>query len=51
MTVETPTVKEKDFKNLDAALDFARFAEPQWLSIEQIANGVRMTYQGNKGEI
>lgn len=53
-------VSTKMFKNLDAALDFCRFAEPESMSIERIyqgvANGVhevvgyQLTYTGSKGD-
>lgn len=58
--VFTPNIKTKMFKNLDAALDYCRFAEPSSLAIETIyqgiANGVseivgyQLTYAGSKGE-
>lgn len=55
MQVDTPVVKSRDFKNLDAALDYCRFAEPQELSIKRVVQdnvvtGYQLVYTGSKGE-
>jgi hypothetical protein len=55
---ESP-VMSKLFKNLDAALDFCRFAEPEEMSIRRIYRGgqgwsevvgYELSYVGSKGE-
>lgn len=58
--VFTPNIKTKMFKNLDAALDYCRFAEPTSLAIETLYHGIskgvseiigyQLTYTGSKGE-
>lgn len=53
--VESPIVKTKNFKNIDAALDYCKFAEPQELSIKRIVEdnvvtGYQLVYTGSKGE-
>lgn len=55
MHVETPVVKSKSFKNLDAALDFCKFSEPQELTIRRVVEdntvtGYQLVYTGSKGE-
>lgn len=55
MQVESPVVKSRSFKNLDAALDFCKFAEPQELSIrrvveDNVVTGYQLVYTGSRGE-
>lgn len=55
MQVESPVVKSRTFKNMDVALDYCRFAEPQELSIKRIVEGnvvtgYQLVYTGSKGE-
>lgn len=55
MQVETPKIKTKSFKNLDAALDYCKFAEPAEMSIHQVLQDGQLQYQlsysGSKGEL
>jgi hypothetical protein len=41
--VESPIVKAQEFKTLDAALDYCKFAKPDELSIKRVFNGVEAT--------
>lgn len=55
MQVESPVVKSQSFKNLDAALDYCRFAQPQELSIrrvveDNVVTGYQLVYTGSNGE-
>lgn len=60
LRVETPTVRTKMFKNLDAALDYCRFAEPEDMNIRRVYTGGKggvvevvgyeLNYVGSKGE-
>ena len=53
-------VKTQMFKNLDAALDYCRFAEPEEVTIKKVYQGVsggavevlgyKLIYTGSKGE-
>lgn len=40
--VQSPAVAERMFKNLDAALDFCRFVQPDELAIRKLFNGIEV---------
>lgn len=53
--LQTPSMRTRSFMNLDAALDFAKFVEPYFMSVEkQLApEGARfvMQYQTVESEL
>jgi hypothetical protein len=52
--VQSPTVKDQMFKDLDAALAYCRFVKPDELAIKRIFNGVeaigwQLHFTGSEG--
>lgn len=53
--VESPVVRIKEFKNLDAALDFCKFIRAEEIGIRKMINGVesigwQVSYAGSEGQ-
>lgn len=53
--VQSPVVKAHMFKNLSAALDYCRFAEPDEMSIKRMFNGQEVVgwqlhFTGSEGQ-
>lgn len=47
--IQRPDVTVREFKNLDAALDFCKFVEPKELNIRKIDAGYLLQYNGSEG--
>lgn len=53
--VSTPVVQSRTFKNMDAALDFCKFTQPEELTIRRAIVGVevvgyQLIYTGSSGQ-